>query len=172
MFILLPAGFAVYALVVSAPRSQNPTAEEVADTYHDLRLMTPEPVFVDPGLAALCAGPTPAQQREARDRSGPHAMAEINIYMNALAAEAFGRSEGRYPVGSIIVKEKSDGDAGGMIKRAAGYDPKHGDWEYFFKDYGGVEAGRIASCVQCHSGAATSDYVFGHWKDAKKRHRK
>jgi hypothetical protein len=89
-----------------------------------------------------------------------------------------------YPVGAVIVKEKqrlepdgggqvtgqegsvaSDG-VGGMIKRLAGYDPEHGDWEYFyFEDPTKVEQGKIASCVECHRGAAATDYVFGGWAE-------
>ena len=135
--------------------------------YKDLKLMTPEPVLVDPELTMLCVKPTAEQVRAAREASGPHAQAEINVYMNRRAAEAFEQRAERYPVGSIIVKEKlylSEG-LGGMIKRAAGYDPEHGDWEYFFKDSNGIETGRISSCRHCHSAAAARDYVFGDWKD-------
>ena len=99
------------------------------------------------------------------------------IYMNDDAAVgAFERSAAAYPVGSVVVKEKRaqppmadsapeahDG-VGGMIKRPAGYDPQHGDWEYFyFETPDAIETGRIASCVQCHAGAASSDFVFGSW---------
>jgi len=51
-----------------------------------------------------------------------------------------------------------------MIKRRPGYDPAHGDWEYFyFEDANKVESGKMNSCIQCHSGAADKDYVFGGW---------
>ena len=73
-----------------------------------------------------------------------------------------------------------------MIKRADGFDPAHGDWEYFcsahvpgladdpavaqsavaqVKPAGKIESGRIASCVQCHEAAKRTDYVFGTWAD-------
>ena len=138
-------------------------ARDVAVAYKQLRPMTAEPVYVDPGLVVLCVSPTAEQKKAARDASGPHAMTQINIYMNELAAEAFEKSSTPYAIDSIIVKEKWDGAVGGMIKRPAGYDPKHGDWEYFFSDPGGIKTGRIASCVQCHSAAASRDYVFGSW---------
>ena len=83
------------------------------------------------------------------------------------------------PVGSVIVKEKEgqgyyfEGTArtaktrdgvGGMVKRPPGYDPAHGDWEYFyFEDPSKIESGKISSCVQCHAGASKTDYVFGDW---------
>ncbi len=104
--------------------------------------------------------------------------------MNDLAAGAFRKSSTPFPVGAIIVKEKSglnfnaDGGSaaedrthdgvGGMIKRPPGFDAAHGDWEYFyFEDPSKIESGKIASCVGCHTGAAQRDYVFGDW--AKKR---
>ena len=104
--------------------------------------------------------------------------------MNEPAAEAFRKGSKEYPVGAIVVKEKRgmtysadqpkrelartrDG-VGGMIKRDKGYDPEHGDWEYFyFQDPSKVESGKISSCVQCHGGAAKTDHVFGGWAHAE-----
>lgn len=159
-----------------------PHVEYVAQSYSHLRLMTKEPVLVDPHLSMLCVGVLKGHVNEARKGSGPHAHTSIRIFMNDPAAGAFG-SSGEYPVGSIIVKEKkgmeydvgkpmpqasaktSDG-VGGMIKRPPGYDPEHGDWEYFyFEDASQIEHGKITSCIECHRGAAASDYVFGNWSD-------
>ena len=50
-----------------------------------------------------------------------------------------------------------------MIKREAGYDPAHGDWEYVYGEYGDggrVQRGRLQSCIACHSKAAAQDYLF------------
>jgi hypothetical protein len=153
---------------------------EVATTYKALKLMTPAPVFVDPMLAMLCRGASQEEVAAARKTNGPHAHTAVSIFMNDLAAGAFGKSTTPFPVGSIIVKEKqalgyrsatqpnvmtkaNDG-VGGMIKRPAGYDPTHGDWEYFYFDNPrSIESGKLNSCVQCHSGAAGKDYVFGRW---------
>ncbi len=55
---------------------EEPTSTRIADIardYKQLRSMTKEPVFVDPGLARLCIGATQRQVEEARKRSGPHA---------------------------------------------------------------------------------------------------
>jgi hypothetical protein len=100
--------------------------------------------------------------------------------MNNLAADAFSVHANRFPVGAVIVKQKlaegfrdrngvdvnvetTSGD-GGMVKRPAGYDPKHGDWEYFYLEEGSkIENGRISSCVQCHEAAKDKDYVFATW---------
>jgi hypothetical protein len=161
--------------------SEQPEAGQIAKSYRALRSMTKEPVYVDPGLATRCIGATQAEVDKERKVWGPHAHTAVKIYMNELAADAFGKPNVRYPVGAIIVKEKkavpyvspadprkeisaNDG-VGGMIKRPAGYDPAHGDWEYFyFEDADKVESGKMNSCIQCHGGAASKDYVFGDWE--------
>jgi len=154
-------------------------------------MVTPEAVFVNPELAMLCRGASQADVERARKMQGPHAHTRIRVFMSTGAAEAFKLrqkdeppSAAAYPVGSIVVKEKkgesyfvgrgterskTDDGVGGMIKRERGYDPEHGDWEYFyFEDPAKVESGRIVSCVACHAGAAATDYVFGNWaKHAK-----
>lgn len=160
-----------------------PLIDEIARSYRSLNLVTNEPVMVDPGLAALCIGIWRSHVEEAREYTGPHAHTSIRIYMNEPAHAAFRESAKKYPIGSIIVKEKQglpfreegtvesyskthDG-VGGMIKRAPGFDPEHGDWEYFyFDDASQVEQGKISSCIECHRGAAKSDHVFGHWAAA------
>jgi hypothetical protein len=50
-----------------------------------------------------------------------------------------------------------------MIKRAAGYDPAGGDWEYGFVTLAPrttVTRGRLAGCAGCHARARTSDFLF------------
>jgi hypothetical protein len=101
--------------------------------------------------------------------------------MNDLAADAFEGGKTTFEVGSVIIKEKllfpyrkENGDSedgrngvGGMIKRPVGFDAEHGDWEYlYFEVPEEIESGRIASCIQCHSGAKTTDYVFASWRES------
>lgn len=154
--------------------------ERIAANYGSLRSMTSEPVLVDAEIARLCVGATQAALDFARARSGPHALSAIRIYMSDAAAKEFVEINPRYPVGSVIVKEKvrwgaaddaggspSRNGVGGMIKRAPGYDPAHGDWEYFyFEDAAKIERGRIESCIRCHRRAADTDHVFGDWAGA------
>lgn len=120
------------------------------------------------------------QVEAARVKHGPHANTGILIYMNELAANTFTTTNKSYPVGAAVVKRKtiheyltksgklirsSDNGVGGMIKRSSGYDPVHGDWEYFyFEDPKKIQSGRLQSCVKCHEGAKATDYVFGTWK--------
>jgi hypothetical protein len=161
-------------------------------SYRELKLMTPQPVLTNVELAMLCRGAMQADVEKATKTLGPHAYATINIYMNDEAAGVFRKHQAAttqptsrpatvsYPVGSIIVKEKHgqgyfvegpkretattlDG-VGGMIKRPPGYDPDHGDWEYFYGETNKpVEAGKLESCIKCHTGAAATDHVFGVW---------
>jgi hypothetical protein len=168
-----------------AALSQGPDVKQVARTFRQLRLVTKTPVEVDQHFAMLCIGVQQFHVEESRKRAGPHALTAIRIYMNDLAHDAFVNRTAIYPVGSVIVKEKRgleyvvgeyvvgrpsqskattpDG-VGGMIKRARGYDPDHGDWEYFyFEDDSKIESGRIANCVQCHQSAGATDHVFGDW---------
>ena len=163
-----------------APAAELPHVEDMVRGYTQLTRVTPEPVPVNPELARMCAPPTRTTLAELSATHGPHAGAFVSIFMNDAAAEAFRSRARTYPVGAVVVKEKvktahRDRDAGarparphdgvgGMIKRAPGYDPAHGDWEYFyFEDVTEIEHGRIGSCVRCHAGAAGTDHVFGGW---------
>lgn len=160
----------------------SPRVADIAKNYGKLKLMTPQAVFVDPELAMLCRGASAEEVEAAKKKSGPHAHTAIRIFMNEQAAKAFRHSAKVFPVGSIVVKEKKgmgyddahqernakthDG-VGGMVKRSRGFDPDHGDWEYFyFEDAAKIETGKIASCVRCHAGAAATDHVFGSWAKA------
>ena len=64
-----------------------------------------------------------------------------------------------FPEGAVIVNEKlteKDGviGGGGMIKRAAGFDAKNGDWAYFYAEKGGgFSSGHLQNCADCHAGA-------------------
>ncbi len=143
---------------------------DVARDYKQMEAMTKKPVYVDPVLATMCKTASLKQIEAARKRSGPHTMSLVMIYMNPPAAAAFSRQSAAYPVGAIVVKEKSGTDAGvgGMIKRPPGFDAANGDWEYFyFEDPAKIAEGRIASCIQCHAGAAATDHVFGGWSKPK-----
>ncbi len=95
-----------------------------------------------------------------------------NIYINAKGTQvAFGEKEYPFPEGTIVVKEvfaNNDGAQGDlmsltiMIKRAEGYDPGHGDWEYIMTNPAfEVQAqGIVEMCIGCHDSADDKDYIF------------
>jgi hypothetical protein len=185
LFILIGLGCSPESDDAPSTRpATQPDVADIANNYRRLEQVTREPVYVNFELAILCRGASQAEVDTARKQFGPHAHTAISIYMNDAAARSFKENAPTYPVGSIIVKEKKalsyragdrstgmtkahDG-VGGMIKRPPGYDSQHGDWEYFyFEDPRKIERGKIASCVQCHAGAAAKDYVFGNWARLK-----
>jgi hypothetical protein len=102
-----------------------------------------------------------------------HATTGIHVYVNPLADDTIAQKRKVFPAGAVIVKEKLGTNGvvigvGGMVKRAAGFDPKNGDWEYFYsdKDYG-FTVGRLQKCADCHAGAKETDYVISVWKPFK-----
>lgn len=156
-----------------------PSISHIVTSYTNYDQITKTAVLVNPELAMLCVGISKEAVDAARKESGPHANTAILVYMNDLAARAFRTNNIPFPVGAVIVKQKTtigyfdknfqwvhagENGVGGMVKRAAGYDPEHGDWEYFyFENPAKIESGRISSCVQCHEAAKSKDYVFGSW---------
>lgn len=165
----------------NAPAPNAPAVEDIVRSYHELHLLTAEPVAVDLEVFLLCSSQAiESRAEQSRKRAGPHALTAIRVFMNDSAADAFRRSAKTYPVGAVIVKEKqksfddpaeSSGETAppplavaGMIKRASGYDPPHGDWEYFyFEDAAKLQQGKLAACIECHRNAAKTDHVFGDW---------
>ncbi|HVF67885.1 MAG TPA: cytochrome P460 family protein [Pyrinomonadaceae bacterium] len=93
------------------------------------------------------------------------------VYANDLAREALSKGgRTKFPVGSVIVREKlSRADAtqpelvAVMIKRAPGFNPPGGDWEFLTAD-GKLtklrERQKKGSCLECHSSQADRDFVF------------
>jgi Cytochrome P460 len=86
------------------------------------------------------------------------------------------KSDGQFPVGTLIVKQSrlSDGTLVGvataMVKRAKGYNAAAGNWEWFMLDpktgviaknpQGEAQRGKIGFCIACHTDAEGQDYAF------------
>ncbi|RYG53060.1 hypothetical protein EON80_33105 [bacterium] len=115
-----------------------------------------------------------------KDTQGPHAKKFIRVYVNKVGEKQMTtRKNPRFPVGSVIVKQKLPLNSKVsktkfrkvspapelltvMIKHKAGYDPKNGDWEYMVTDGAGrkvSQRGQIESCQNCHRPYAKTDYV-------------
>jgi hypothetical protein len=163
-----------------------PAIAEIAGAYRSYRKITAQEVYVNPELAMFCIGASQGQVDAARKTKGPHAHSAILIYMNGIAARDYDSGAHSYSTGAVIVKQKTllgyrdrrsaerispgDNGVGGMVKRPSGFDPAHGDWEYFyFENAAKIEAGRIASCIKCHDAAKGTDYVFGTWAPPSKK---
>ena len=92
-----------------------------------------------------------------------------HVYVNAVGRKTMLRGEGEFPIDSLIVKsklfkkdEKKVELFTVMRKRAEGYDPDHGDWEYSVIDGRSrrvLAVGKIDSCINCHSEYKDSDFI-------------
>ncbi len=115
---------------------------------------------------SLCRSPLPGEV-------GPHANANIVVYVNPVGREAMFSNSPHFPQGSIIVKEKVDANSHVspppvllytvMTKRAAGYNPQAGDWEFSVISGDGKRldaTGKLENCQTCHIPQAKDDFVF------------
>ncbi|MEZ4722469.1 MAG: hypothetical protein R2813_11410 [Flavobacteriales bacterium] len=120
-------------------------------------------------LTATNQGPSPSL-------GNAHAGNDSTVTRKVYFLDSQSASDGKYPVGTMIIKHTSNGDGTleeytGMLKRESGFNAGSGDWEWFVlnadgsvaKDNDGMElrGGNLLSgfCLGCHSHAAT-DYVF------------
>lgn len=129
-----------------------------------------KPIQVPAVLSMLCVT-HPWDGRRAHASAvpgGPHHSIVVRVSPNAIAAYREGRP---LPAGAVVIKEKyDDAEASGplraygvMIKRAAGYDPRGGDWEYGFVTLDSaatVTRGRLPGCAGCHASARRTDHLF------------
>jgi hypothetical protein len=172
---------ALAVVAIAATAAEAPTvSDETLRAYKSLHKMTARPRSVATEFAALCD--TPPAAGEAMKRTGPHYAHFIHAYMNDAAHARFAKGgNAAFPEGSIVVKEKLYANrqqndnppvlsaVAGMIKRAPGYAPKNGDWEFFYFEKDGAmqrNAALDAKCADCHRDART-DYVFGDFAKGK-----
>ena len=128
----------------------------------------PPPPQAPPGTPGLVAG-----YRDWVKLNGapipPRASDPHNGTKNVYASKER-RPSGRFPEGTIVVKEASrpGADFIGLIaimRKERGADPAHGDWVFveYTRDARKQRFQEIASgavCWSCHVGALDSDYVF------------
>jgi hypothetical protein len=150
-------------LALALPLQAVPTDEELLKFVKErgkLECVTPQPVDMEAKVALMCGGPGIDE--------GPHAEARLLVYANAPAALPVFDPWGKFPAGSLLLKEKIGRDDGrtklftGMYRREKGYWAEGGDWEYFVAEGGGgkiVERGKLARCASCHEDYADHDYV-------------
>jgi hypothetical protein len=158
---------ALVALCGAASAAPNSTAPVSIQGYRRWTRANPRPFKIPPANAAGCA---------TWFMASPHSDRYITVYVNALGRRTMLSREARhFPVGSILVKEKLRKATDTtpelmtvMVKRPAGFDPAHGDWEYSVRDADGrpTDAGRVQHCQSCHEGRKLSDYVFGDYLPA------
>jgi len=143
--------------------------------YRDFVRLTAHARYVAPATSVLCRAPTAAMVAQDKKALGPHYQAQIHVYASPEAVAALRQNAAALPEGSVLIKEKLGAkdavtEVGGMIKRAPGFDPAAGDWEYFFHDADGkfTTGQALANCADCHN-AALKDHVYSAWKLAAKK---
>jgi hypothetical protein len=146
-------------------RAADKTGHEAVIDYSTWPATTERPFDVTRQQLSLCLPPGRASDL------GPHKRPALRVFANPLAQASLSKGAKTMPQGAAIVKEKWGDNSdrllayAAMIKRAPGYDSKHGDWEYVYVDLGqepDVERGRLQSCIGCHSAAQGRDYLFGN----------
>jgi hypothetical protein len=153
------------------------TTETASTFYRGFKRLTKEPHFVSSLFSVLCSPPTPEMVERDKRATGPHYHSTVHVYVNQPADETIAKKLARFPPGAVIVKEKLGNEGtvaaiGGMIKRAPGFAPENGDWEYFYTDKkGGFSVGRLQNCADCHAGAKARDYVYTAWTLGRDAHR-
>ena len=131
--------------------------------YRTWTQVNPQPVLMDPIVAAACAPPNISAHN-------PHSNKYVSVYVNDVGRPAMlSEKYPKFPPGSIIVKEKlSDARSGLpelltiMVKRDEAFDPGNGNWEYLVMDGGGSRVERptnVESCRTCHLANKATDYV-------------
>ena len=112
--------------------------------------------------------PAPAPSKEPATHAGAQSFGVV--YANAAARGPIISPEPQtFPSGSIIVREKlasADSEQpellAVMIKRAPGFNPKAGDWEFLLLDGAGskvIERQKKGSCLDCHASQRERDFV-------------
>jgi hypothetical protein len=116
-------------------------------------------------------GPTATHRRKNKETHADDAASFGVVYVNDVARATMARAQpGKFPTGSIIVREKlaRADDAqpqlvAVMIKRAPGFNPKAGDWEFLMIN-GALtkiqERQKQGSCLDCHAAQRARDFVF------------
>ncbi len=140
--------------------------------------VTADPIDIVPIALIDCREPTPIREKNS---SNPHRQASIHVYANSIAVAPLWDPYEKFPVGSILLKEKFDVEKmdtatlyTGMIKREAGYFPYCGDWEFFTLDGAIAQVtsrGKTESCAACHRDFAKSDFVSKQYAALPADHR-
>lgn len=151
---------------LAPPLHAVPSDEELlkhAKQKTGMECLTPVPVDMAAKVALLCGEPGVRSPKE-----GPHEGARLLIHANASAVLPVFDPWGKFPEGSVILKEKLARGSDttqlftGMLKREKGYFPAGGDWEYFTVDGQAAKItgrGRLMQCASCHEDYPDSDFV-------------
>jgi hypothetical protein len=169
-----------FAGIASGTQQKGPTALDFVKGYKKWKKANPKPVRLMTSFDLLCRGISQKELSEQRGKT-PHFDRHITVYVNTVGEKAMMKG-GAFPVGSVIVKEKSNSAAPleawdgrvvlstVMIKREAGYNPACGDWQFAAINADATKTdgdGKLESCMKCHKEQAKKDYVFRTYINVK-----
>jgi hypothetical protein len=165
------------SLVVSEAEQIDPSIAPYVD-YRSWHKANPEPVRMTDVVAWMCASLDPESAAKMRaELKSPHEVVQewktFTVFVNSVGMQRLvGVANGEFPVGTIIVKEKHDGNDSStselltvMVKREKGFAPEIGDWEFLVLDgfAKAVQKSTAETCISCHTGKKANDYVFADY---------
>ena len=113
---------------------------------------------------------SPRAEAAKPEPSADHSFSYGVVYANDLAAPELEESAPKFPVGSILVRERLESLAAtsptmviAMLKREPGFSKATGDWEFFMmngNDMKLLSRQTTGSCAECHAKAKNTDWVF------------
>ncbi len=165
----------VVGTVLATSKREPATTLELVKDYAKWTKATATPVRLSSYLDGLCVA-LPQKEIDALHAANPHLDRFIQVYVNPVGEKAMMKN-GTFPVGSVIVKEKHDGEDGAvllstvMIKREKGYNSACGDWQFAVIDGFTTKVtvdGKLESCMTCHMQRSEQDFVFRSYVGMKK----
>ena len=182
-FLLSLIGTLILSGALSRPDSQSTTRDDFhfqAEELKDKSLWTQvntEPYYISAAVNVLCRAPTAADYADERKKN-PHAATYITVYVNNVGREAMFSKDVQFPAGSVIVKQKVGNSSEGqktllytiMKKRARGYNPEVGDWQFLVVSGNGTQleaSGKLENCQACHVRRSDTDFVFRAYLNLK-----
>ena len=153
----------------ATPMATEPALADLLEHYRSWPTRQSAPQSISSQIWALCRLPSLPEQRFADSEHGKGLL--LLDYLNASAKQGADAKATRFALGAAIVKEKLMAEAAGqlavvarglMIKRAPGFDPAHGDWQFgYWEPSTGLSSGPASQdyCGGCHASAET-DFVF------------
>jgi hypothetical protein len=175
-FVFVGCGVNPAPIKPANPSSPSSDATTFPIDYTGWPQLTEKPVHLPERLLSDCR-----DAATIRRSLGPHdytaARTSIRYYVTPSSEIAVRKHLSPVPVGTVVIKEKWTSELtdeisrlsaiAAMVKREPGYAETNGDWEYVYAERVAAEnrwsinRGQLPTCVECHSGTWTTDYLFG-----------
>lgn len=125
--------------------------------------------FFSPSKERKAAAPESLSEKKA-DTDAGHRFSFGVVYANTLANAEILSHAPKFPIGSMIVREKNSTETSfvpqtviAMVKREKGFSTETDDWEFFVLNGSDLKLQRretAGTCAACHIQAKSTDWVF------------